>query len=92
MKEMNEMLSQEEIDALLNKTSSKEPQPLTPEEIDALGEIGNISMGTSATTLYTLLRNKVTITTPCVKVINAEQIAKDYPIPFWRSIFGLPRA
>jgi flagellar motor switch protein FliN/FliY len=82
MKEMNEMLSQEEIDALLNKTSSKEPQPLTPEEIDALGEIGNISMGTSATTLYTLLRNKVTITTPCVKVINAEQIAKDYPIPF----------
>ena len=79
---MNEMLSQEEIDALLNKTSSKEPQPLTPEEIDALGEIGNISMGTSATTLYTLLRNKVTITTPCVKVINAEQIAKDYPIPF----------
>jgi flagellar motor switch protein FliN/FliY len=82
MKKMNEMLSQEEIDALLKKTPTKEPQPLTPEEIDALGEIGNISMGTSATTLYTLLRNRVTITTPCVEVINAEQIAKDYPIPF----------
>ena len=79
---MNEMLSQEEIDALLKKTSTKEYQPLTPEEIDALGEIGNISMGTSATTLYTLLRNKVTITTPCVEIINTKQIAKDYPIPF----------
>ncbi len=79
---MNEMLSQEEVDALLKKTSTKEPQPLTPEEIDALGEIGNISMGTSATTLYTLLRNRVTITTPCVEIINAERIAEDYPIPF----------
>ena len=82
MEEMNEMLSQEEIDALLKKTSTQEPQALTPEEIDALGEIGNISMGTSATTLFTLLNNKVTITTPNVEIVDAEQIAKDYPMPF----------
>jgi len=82
MKDMNEMLSQEEIDALLKKATVQEPDVLTPEEKDALGEIGNISMGTSATTLFALLRNKVTITTPRVEVINAEQIAKDYPMPF----------
>jgi flagellar motor switch protein FliN/FliY len=82
MRGMNEMLSQEEIDALLQKTSMQETQYLTPEEIDALGEIGNISMGTSATTLFTLLNNKVTITTPDVEIISAEQIAKNYPLPF----------
>ncbi|MGI6703190.1 MAG: flagellar motor switch phosphatase FliY [Clostridia bacterium] len=79
---MNEMLSQEEIDALLKKTAAQETNVLTPEEKDALGEIGNISMGTSATTLFALLRNKVTITTPRVEIINADQIAEDYPIPF----------
>ena len=82
MKKMNEMLSQEEIDALLKKTAAQETNVLTPEEKDALGEIGNISMGTSATTLFALLRNKVTITTPRVEIINADQIAEDYPIPF----------
>ena len=41
---------------------------LTPEEIDARGEIGNISMGTSATTLYALFGQKVRITTPRVEV------------------------
>ena len=67
---MNEMLSQEEIDALLKNSSIINEEDLTPDEIDALGEIGNISMGTSATTLYALLRNKVTITTPKVEVIK----------------------
>ena len=63
---MSEMLSQEEIDALLKGDSATAPQDnsssqaghdsvLTTEEIDALGEIGNISMGTSATTLFTCL-------------------------------------
>lgn len=82
MKKMNEMLSQKEIDALLRKTSEQEPEVLTLEEKDALGEIGNISMGTSATTLFALLKNKVTITTPKVEVINTVQITEDYPIPF----------
>ncbi len=79
---MNEMLSQDEINALLKNSEADGSQLLTPEEKDALGEIGNISMGTSATTLFTLLNNKVTITTPNVEIVNGEQIAKDYPLPF----------
>ena len=38
-------------------------------EIDTIGEIMNISMGSAATAASTLLDNKVTITTPMVKVI-----------------------
>ncbi len=79
---MNEMLSQEEIDALLKKERPPEDEILTEEEIDALGEIGNISMGTSATTLYSLLKNKVTITTPNVEITDAGQVTSEYPLPF----------
>lgn len=66
---MADMLSQEEIDALLGGGGSDTTEPqqmITDEEKDALGEIGNISMGTAATTLFTLLGQKVTITTPKV--------------------------
>lgn len=64
--DMNEMLSQEEIDALLRGQDivMQPSQQLAPEEIDAIGEIGNISMGAAATTLSTLVGKKVTITTP----------------------------
>lgn len=82
-----EMLSQDEINALLGgllSTENSEPEPtdvLTPEEIDALGEIGNISMGTAATTLFALLNHKVMITTPYVEILALEdfrsQITED---------------
>ncbi|WP_036608862.1 flagellar motor switch protein FliN [Oribacterium sp. P6A1] len=39
-------------------------------EIDAIGEIMNISLGSSATALSTMLGTKVNITTPVVKVQN----------------------
>lgn len=77
-----EMLSQEEINALLGSMSLDEtsaevqsdtPTVLTDEEVDALGEIGNISMGTAATTLFTLLNHKVMITTPKVETKSWEQ-------------------
>jgi len=55
---------------------------LTTEEIDALGEIGNISMGTSATTLFTLLNNKVSITTPKVSVVTWDELSKQYTSPY----------
>jgi flagellar motor switch protein FliN/FliY len=50
------------------KLSSRkvELEYLTPMEADTLGEIGNISMGSSATTLSMLLSNKVEITTPSI--------------------------
>lgn len=90
---MSEMLSQEEIDALLRGDSAAAPQDnsssqvehndvLTSEEIDALGEIGNISMGTSATTLFTLLNNKVNITTPKVTIVTWEELSSQYSTPY----------
>ena len=55
---------------------------LTPEEVDILGEIGNISMGAVATTMYTLLDRRVDITTPRVRVFNAKDVLSIYKIPF----------
>lgn len=84
---MGDMLTQAEIDALLKGdssfgTESNADNELTAVEKDALGEIGNISMGTSATTLFTLLGQKVTITTPKVSLTSWEELAKDYPSPY----------
>lgn len=88
---MGDMLSQAEIDALLNGTSLSElagsskvetEESLNSQEVDALGEIGNISMGTSATTLFTLLGQKVIITTPKVTITSWEEMSKEYSIPF----------
>ena len=78
------MLSQDEIDALLNGTkdlddTATEEKPsfeetLTSIEMDALGEIGNISFGSSATSLATLLNQKVEITTPSIAVIRRGEL------------------
>lgn len=54
----------------------------SPEEVDALGEIGNICMGTSATTMNMLLNRKVTITTPKVALYKAENVLDSYRCPF----------
>ncbi len=62
---MNNRLSQDEIDALLNGTNSQSEDTEQPQganlselERDAIGEIGNISFGDSATALSTLLNQK----------------------------------
>ncbi|MCL2391149.1 MAG: flagellar motor switch phosphatase FliY [Oscillospiraceae bacterium] len=55
---------------------------LTDEEVDILGEIGNISMGAVATTMYSLLDRRVSITTPRVNVYNAKDVLSIYKIPF----------
>ncbi len=55
---------------------------MTPPQMDAMGEIGNISMGTAATTLSTMLNRRVDITTPKVSIKNMRQIARLYPVPF----------
>ncbi len=89
---MSDMLSQEEINALLagasddaagsgNDTVSASASALTEEEKDALGEVGNISMGTAATTLFTLLNQKVTITTPRVKETTLEELFSSFETP-----------
>lgn len=117
----DDMISQEEIDALLNgglagasdgeaassaaapDAASAESQAAAPEasagdtseddssqfagvltdtEKDALGEIGNISMGSAATTLSVLLGHKVSITTPSVAVATMSIIKEHYPLPY----------
>ncbi len=81
---MNNRLSQDEIDALLNGTNSQSEDTEQPQganlselERDAIGEIGNISFGSSATALSTLLNQKVDITTPSVTVISKSKISDD---------------
>lgn len=54
---------------------------LTDMERDAIGEVANISMGTSATTLYSLVNRKVNITTPNVTLANWDTVIQDYPRP-----------
>ncbi len=82
---MDGMLSQDEINALLSGMSStvseEKKDRLTDAEIDAIGEIGNISMGSAATTLSALLNQKVTITTPSVSYTNWGEVAASYEKP-----------
>ena len=81
-------LSQEEIDALLRNESSAAPAPtasanlLSEVEIDALGEVGNISMGSAATTMSVLLSRRVEITTPRVSIGVLDEMRKSYPMPY----------
>ena len=93
----DEMLSQEEIEALLrgetleeknsnatsedNETINTEDY-LTPLEQDALGEVGNISFGSSATALSALLGQKVEITTPSISMINRNKLEEEFPHPY----------
>lgn len=55
---------------------------LAPEEADVLGEVGNISMGSSATALSTLINQTVTITTPKVDITTWEELMEKYPKPY----------
>ena len=45
----------------------------SPMEIDAIGEIMNISLGSSATAVYNMLDHRVDITTPSVSVVPIEE-------------------
>lgn len=99
------MLSQDEINALLNgmsedsgntdETQSEAAEASSPEnagalggddallsdtEKDAIGEIANISMGSAATTLYSLVNRKVNITTPVVALSRWETMVGDYEL------------
>ena len=47
----------------------------SPMEIDAIGEIMNISLGSSATAASNMLDHRVDITVPRVSVVNAEDFA-----------------
>ncbi len=86
------MLSQEEINALLavsqedNDDKSDDASDETIQvseylssiEEDTIGEIGNISFGSSATTLSTLLNEKVDITTPKVTILRKSDLYNEF--------------
>ncbi|MBW8350504.1 flagellar motor switch phosphatase FliY [Bacillus sp. IITD106] len=88
-----DMLSQDEIDALLRGEPVTE-EPNNQEEVhnvldyldemqqDAIGELGNISFGSSATALSTLLNQKVEITTPSVSIIDNAKLEEEFPHPY----------
>lgn len=106
---MDGMLSQDEIEALLNGMdlsdegtpegigsneevteipsseangdAQKPEEVLTEIEKDAIGEVANISMGSSATTLYSLVNRKVNITTPVVSSATWSTLLGDYEKP-----------
>lgn len=82
---MDGAMSQEEINALLNSPAaadgSESQTLLTDNEKDAIGEIANISMGTAATTLFSLVNRKVDISTPVVAFANWGDICDAYERP-----------
>jgi chemotaxis protein CheY-P-specific phosphatase CheC len=55
---------------------------LSNDQIDAIGEIGNICMGTSATTMSSILGHRVVITTPRVQLFKPENALAAYSCPF----------
>ena len=98
------MLSQDEINALLNgmdvsddneqDAGTQDPNVpvdssqivnhddvLTDVEKDAIGEVANISMGSSATTLYSLVNRRVNITTPVVELATWDNLLTQYERP-----------
>ena len=56
-------------------------EELNDAEKDAVGEVSNISMGTAATTLFSLVNQKVNITTPVVTYTTWDDLIKDYDRP-----------
>ncbi|WP_129409381.1 flagellar motor switch phosphatase FliY [Marinitoga lauensis] len=90
----DEFLSQEELDALLqglnqDETSQqKTEQPASPgatsqENVDSIildlvGEVGNIAMGAGATTLSTLLKRKVDISSPTPITLLKSEIKNQF--------------
>lgn len=99
---MDGMLSQDEINALLNGDDDSagsgdaaagesagslidgpdaDDTLLTDAEKDAIGEVANISMGASATTLFSVVNRKVNITTPVVKLATWKNVLEDYEKP-----------
>lgn len=81
---MDGVLSQEEINALLNNpgaSSDTAEGQLSDSEKDTIGEIANISMGTAATTLFSLVNRKVEISTPVVTMANWDDVVKAYERP-----------
>lgn len=74
-------LSQAEVDALLKKRDAADETGLRDTDKDVIGEVGNITMSTAATTLSSVINRRVSITTPRVSYINFQEIIEECDIP-----------
>ncbi|NFF61825.1 flagellar motor switch phosphatase FliY [Clostridium botulinum] len=54
---------------------------ITDIEMDLLGEIGNISMGSASTALSTIIGSAVNITTPQVRVTTLKELRDTFEVP-----------
>ncbi|MDC7278208.1 MULTISPECIES: flagellar motor switch phosphatase FliY [Pseudobutyrivibrio] len=86
------VLSQDEINALLSggipdaapaddgggDSGGGAGGELSTQQIDTIGEVANISMGSAATSLFTLVNLKVEISTPVVSETNWDDLASNY--------------
>lgn len=77
----DEDVFQDEADSVSGSSIPEVNDLLTAIEQDALGEIGNITFGSAATALSTLLGQKVDITTPQVSAISKNQLEEEFPKP-----------
>lgn len=87
---MSDVLSEEEIAALFAQSNAEGGgvatdgsigNELSDQEIDTIGEVANISMGTAATTLFSLVNKKVDISTPVVSLACWNDIVDEYEKP-----------
>ena len=90
----DDMISQEEIDALLSGGGGDDApadDAAASDDASAAGasptgdtitDMERDAMGGAATTLSVLLGRKVSITTPTVSISNMSQLKEKYPIPF----------
>ncbi len=86
---MDGMLSQEEINALLSGIDDTAADSAVTDVVDTLddmekdmmGEVSNISMGTAATTMSSLVNQKVDITTPNVTFAYWDDLVNAYDRP-----------
>jgi flagellar motor switch protein FliN/FliY len=84
---MDGVLSQEEISALMDNPDAtgsavvNQEEELSTSEQDAIGEIANISMGTAATTLFSLVNRTVEISTPVVDYATWDDVVNKYERP-----------
>ncbi|MTI80401.1 MAG: flagellar motor switch phosphatase FliY [Firmicutes bacterium] len=81
------VLSQKEIDELFVRFSEQPIQEeavdlLSMEELDTISEVGNISMGSAATTLSQLLNNPVKIGYPTTIVCYQDEVFKSFLTPY----------
>jgi flagellar motor switch protein FliN/FliY len=84
------MNQQQEVDAAAQEAPAEAPgagesaggDGLSGAERDALGEIGNISMGSAATSLSEILNQKVTITSPRVTLTTRKELIESFSVPY----------